>query len=191
MRLMKRAVGGVHEARAASLLSGRRPPSLAGWYGDILTREQATGLQAAAQRVLQHRLCEGRPGFRPRLLQLICGFWLEAEVDLAYGSLAATAGNEYDRALLELVFGQLLISRKCRRALPHLQAGFRLAAGHLVPADYFRLVRRHELLVYIGLRDSPAPAQRLETLLAEAAVIERLRARDGRHYEHMPHDIVG
>jgi hypothetical protein len=188
---MKPAVSGVDNGQVASLVEEWPLPSLAGWYGNSLTHRQATALQAAAQRLLCDRLRQGRAGFRPRLLQLVCRFWLGSAVELEYASLAAAAGNDYERALLELVFGQLLISRKCRRALPHLQAGFNLAAGYLEPADYFRLLRRHELLGYLGLGDGLAPARNLAVLLTEAAVIERLRSGEGRQFESTHRDTVG
>ena len=188
---MKQAVRDDQGGNTAGLLAGPTPPSLAGWYGNILAPQQAVVLQAVAQRQWQVRLCAGRSGFRPRLQQLVCHFWLDAGVDLEYASLAAAAGDDYERALLELVCGQLLITVRLRRALPHLQAGFSLAAEYLDAADYFRLVRRHELLRYIALRETPAPARNLEVLLAEAAVIEQLRAGECRRDEHTHHDTAG
>jgi hypothetical protein len=189
--MMKQTVRDEQGRNAAGLLAGRPQLSLAGWYANIIAPQQAAVLLAAAQSQWQVRLCAGRSGFGPRLQQLICHFWLGGGIDLEYASLAAAAGNDCERALLELVCGQLLISGKLRRALPHLQAGFSLAAEYLEAADYFHLVRRHELLRYIALRETPAPARNLEALLAEAAVIERLRVGEGRRDGHTHHDTVG
>jgi len=189
--MMKQTVRDEQGGHAAGLLAGRPAPSLAGWYANIIAPQRAVVLQAVAQRQWQVRLCAGLSGFRPRLQILACHFWLGAGVDLEYASLAAAARDDYERALLELVYGQLLISGRLRRALPHLQTGFTLAAAYLAAADYFRLVRRHELLRCIALRDTPAPARNLEALLAEAAVIEQLRAGECRRDGHTHHDTVG
>ena len=66
-----------------------------------------------------------------------------------------------------------------------------LACRFLNVPDYFRLVRRHELLGYLVLRENPAAPQPLDALLSEAAVIKRLRKHDGWHNENSHHDTVG
>jgi hypothetical protein len=93
--------------------------------------------------------------------------------------------------LLELVYGQLLISRKLQPATIHLEQGFMRAACYLDSGDYLRLLRRHELLGYLVLTDTPADPQPLDALLSEAAVIRRLRENTGRRNENDHHDTVG
>jgi hypothetical protein len=112
-------------------------------------------------------------------------------ISLEYRQLVVSATAKRDRALLELVFGQLLMSRKQQPALRHLDAGFRLAAGYLEAGDYFLLVRRHELLRHIPLSGETAAPRGLQSLLAEAAVIRQLRGAERYACGVSHHDTVG
>jgi len=171
-------------------LAGRQA-SLGAWYGEPLAAVDAGRLCAEAERLLRYRLCAGRPVFQLQVLQLLGRYWMGNSISLDYRQLAASTRVQRDRALLELVFGQLLLSRKLRPALQHLDNGFRLAVEHLEVVDYFRLVRRHDLLRYLPLSDEAAAPQGLQSLLAEAAVIRRLRGaeRFARGVSH--HDTLG
>lgn len=175
---------------AADLLCTQRQ-SLAAWYAEPATARELSGLQQAAEAGLRVRLCRGRSSFRPQLLQLVCQHLNGSDIEPGYRRLLATLRDAYDMALLELVYGQLLISRKLQTATAHLESGFLQAARYLDSADYFRLVRRHELLGYLVLSENPAGPQPLDALLSEAAVIRRLRANDRRHYVNAHHDTVG
>ena len=124
-------------------------------------------------------------------MQLACRFLAGTDIEPGYQQLVATSRATRDTALLELVVGQLLISRKLQPATVHLKQGFIQAARYLNAPDYFRLVRRHELLGYLVLRENPAAPQPLDALLSEAAVIKRLRKHDGWHNENSHHDTVG
>jgi len=154
---------------------GERQASLAAWYGEPLAVVDAESLYAGAEQTLRSRLCAGLPVFQLHVLQLLARYWIGVPVSLAYQQLAASAAGKRDRALLEIVCGQLLLSRRQRPALQHLDCGFRLAAGYLEAADYFLLVRRHDLLRHLSLSTVQLAPQGLQSLLAEAAVIRQLQ----------------
>lgn len=178
------------QATLACLLELRRP-SLAAWYADPLASDVVEALRSSAVKTLQSRWRADAACFRLRVLQLACRFWLGEAVTPEYGQLLGLASDGYEQALLELVYGQLLVSCKYRQAHQHLDRGFALAACQLDSADYFCLVRRHELLKFLSLPDTPSPPQTLASLLAEAAVIRRLREGDVRRYRQAHFDTVG
>ena len=177
-------------AAAASLLL-QRPPSLAAWYADPLAQGMAEELHAGAEQALQARLRAGAACFQLRVLQLVCHFWLAESISLEYERLRISAVDGCEQALLELVYGQLLVSCKDRPAHRHLERGFALAAPQLDAADYFRLLRRHELLGYLHLSGTATLPQALDALLAEAAVIRRLQQGTCKQYRGTHADTVG
>ena len=172
-------------------LLDRQAASLSGWYADPVSKDTARTLAGIAQSGLRSRLCEGGDCSRLQLLLLACHFWMGGSIGLDYEQLAASTGNGRERALLELVYGQLLISCKYRHALQHLARGFSLAVDHLGTSDYFCLVRQHELLAYLPVSSRPSAPLDLESLLTEARVIKRLQAGKGRRHENTHHDTVG
>jgi hypothetical protein len=171
---------------AADLLRPQRP-SLAAWYAGPLAAGPLARLQLAAAAGLQSRLCKGGSSFRPQLLQLVCRSLAGAYIEPDYRQLRATVHAAHDMALLELVYGQLLISRKLQPATTYLERGFMRAARYLDSSDYLRLLRRHELLGYLVLGDTPADPQPLDALLSEAAVIRRLCEHTGRRNQDTHH----
>lgn len=175
---------------AADLLRPQRP-SLAAWYAGPLSARALHRLQQAAEAGLQSRLRQGGSSFRHQLLQLVCQYLAGTDIEPGYRHLVAISRDALDKALLELVYGQLLISRKLQPATLHLEQGFIQAAGYLDSGDYFRLVWRHELLGYLVLGKNPAVSQSLDKLLSEAAVIKCLRDNDGLPNEYAHHDTVG
>lgn len=175
---------------AADLLRPQRP-SLAAWYARPLAAGKLARLQLAAAAGLQSRLCKGGSSFRPQLLQLVCCSLAGTDIEPGYRQLSATVHDARDTALLELVYGQLLISRKLRPAIKHLEQGFLRAARYLESGDYLRLLRRHDLLGNLVLTGTPADPQPLDALLSEAAVIRRLREHTGRRIQDTHHDTVG
>jgi hypothetical protein len=179
------------EPHPAAHLLGEYAPSLAGWYGDPLAPGDAAALLQVAERALQFRLSRGGARFPVHLLQLICRYWLGADGGLHYRHLAVTTADATDGALLELAYGQLLISRKLRAATAHLEQGFARAARQLASADYFTLVRRHEALGNLVLGEAPCPPQPLQALLAEAAVTRRLRGPERYPYANGHRDTLG
>ena len=175
---------------AADLLRPQRP-SLAAWYAGPLAAGNLARLQLAAETGLQARLCKGGSGFRPQLLQLVCRSLAGKDIAPDYRQLCATVHDARDTALLQLVYGQLLICRKLQPAIKTLEQGFMRAARHLGSGDYLCLLRRHELLGYLVLTDTPTDPQPLDVLLTEAAVIRRLCENSGRRHQHDHHDTVG
>lgn len=158
----------------------------AGWYASPLKAEVAAVLHAQARQAGQRALASGARPLAPRLAELIAGFWLGRDVALDYCSLIATLPPE-SQALVELVYGQLLISRKLAGALEHLDRGFTLATPQLAPVEYFALLRRHEVLRALPLHTVASVPQTLPDLLTEARVIRRLQPHGRRRTAH-PHD---
>jgi hypothetical protein len=175
----------------AGALLDRAAPTLVAWYAEPLDAASAAGQLSQAEACQQARLRAGESCFQSRVLALICHDWLGSEPEFPYHSLAALAVERHERALLELVQGQLLASRKRHGAMECLQAGFRLADPHLAPDEYFTLLRRHELLASLPYADHPAPPQGLAALLNEAAVINILRSKDRMIRTALHQDTVG
>jgi len=188
---LKQAVTGAAQGcAAAGLLHGQRP-LLSVWYADPLPRASVVRLQAAAQRELQARLCAAVPSFQVHVLQLVCHARVQTGIGLEFEKLRSAANDTFDLALLELVYGQLLTSCKQTGARQHLADGFALAANYLATADYFALLRQHELLACLPLADTPSLPQKLASLLTEAAVIKQLQAGECRQYRQAHRDTVG
>lgn len=166
--------------------------SLAAWYATPLTEPQAQALQSQARLRLQHVMTCGASLLAPRLADVIAGFWLGRDISHDYRSLMATL-PEPQRALVELVYGQLLMSCKRSGALVHLERGFELATAVLAPAAYFVLLRRHSLLRHLVLTPVGAPPQTLSDLLQEARVIARMNAGRGiaRGADNSHEDTLG
>jgi hypothetical protein len=179
------------ENHPARLLLSSRQPLLSVWYGDPLGEAEVAALHASARNALHRHLCASRVAYPLHVLQLACDFWRCANVATHYASLAAAVGSRREQALLELVYGQLLMARKLQPATGHLARGFGLAVPWLGTAGYFELVRRHELLSCLFLSDSPAPAQGLRELLSEAAVVRRMCDRRRRNSTDEHCDTVG
>jgi hypothetical protein len=111
-----------------------------------------------------------------RLNLLIARYWLDEPVDHAYQTLAAQARARHSpraRALLEVIFGQLLAARRHPEAAHHLERGFSDGRNLLAPADYFVVLKRHALLRLLP-PDGAGEALALEDLLTTARVIERM-----------------
>jgi len=106
---------------------------------------------------------------------MIARFWRGEPIDTNHQTLTKTADSRYEQALVELIYGQLLLSRKLNGTMAHLEAGFAEAAPLLGAAEYFTVWRRHGLLVYLPLFDTARPPHHLDDLLTEATVIRRLR----------------
>jgi len=176
---MQGATRQIATASAPAALLGPAPCALAAWYAMPLDARDAGTLLEHAQAAIQQRLRSGDDRHSLQLLVLLCRFWTGADFRGDYLELAALPAGDDQRALLDLVYGQLLVSRKLNGATRYLAQGFARAAGLLAGGDYFQVLRRHELLAYLTLADRPAPARDLPELLAEAAVIRRLRGTGG------------
>jgi len=176
--------------RADDLLKPVRP-SLTGWYADPIAVAKAQSLLDRTQRRQASSLYRGGRCFHLYVLGMICHHWLQSDSALDFHQLSALASDDSERALVELVYGQLLISGKCLPARKHLARGFSLAARHLETEDYLLLLRRHELLEYLPLSESPVVAVDLQSLLKEAVVISHLRANERRVFRSSHHDTLG
>ena len=144
--------------------------TLGHWYADPIDAETAHRL---LERCRVHR--RGRRPFT-RALELAARFQLNESIDFDYRLLVdELRPHPHAAALLELVYGQLLISRKLRAGITHLKRAEQLAARLFAPGDYFTVIERHELLAELALGDAPSPPLPLESLLTEARVIRRLR----------------
>jgi hypothetical protein len=154
--------------------------SLADWYATPLTTAEAGAWLSATQQAIQLRLRGGASCFTLQVLLQICHFWLDELHGTACRTMPQPAASARHAALPDLVYGQLLASRKLRPAGVYLSRGFRQAAHFLEPADYFRVLGEHELLAGLPLSDRPAAPLDLPALLNEAAVIRRLQGTDRR-----------
>jgi hypothetical protein len=125
---------------------------------------------------------------------MLAQYWLGHSIHDAYLMLQpAVARSTRGRALLELLYGQLLLSRRLAAGMAHLEQGFRLAANLFAAGDYLQVMNRHNLLRQLPLSDTPTEAETLEALLTSARVIERMRQPDGTRqaYRHNPKDTYG
>jgi hypothetical protein len=169
------------------LVEGAQIP-LAAWLAEPLPAAQAR----AALAVLGRRPAGGPDGpgkaFGVHLGEMICRYWAGHDIEADYRNLSALYRGEREQATLELVSGQLLIARRLRGALHHLDRGFALAARLLGAEDYFVVLGRHELLRQLPLFTTPSPPAGLDALLCEARVIARLRGNVPRRFHtEAPH----
>lgn len=171
----------------ASLDSG----DLSAWYAVPLDAGAAEALAAQSRQSLRACYGNGADGFRFQLQQAIARYWLGREVEPDIRNLLATEKDPVRRALVALVYGQLLVSCKRAGAWEYLDRGFGGAANRLPPDDYFAVLKRHERLRRLALSPRGAPGQPLDALLAEAEVIRRLQgdqperpaSTEGRHLD--------
>jgi hypothetical protein len=161
------------------LLQGGRV-SLASWFAVPLGIEQA---QAAALEI-QQRLLTGRyeqmAPFNFRLAEIIFRYWAGYEVAANVKNFSALLQDKRERAMLALCYGQLLMVRKQVPAWDYLDHGFQLATHLLEPEDYFKVLKRHELLRQLPLQTAPSAAAPLDALLDEARIIARLKGNGRR-----------
>ncbi|MEJ2380307.1 MAG: hypothetical protein P8076_03890 [Gammaproteobacteria bacterium] len=161
-------------------VSPQTPPDLGAWYAEPLAVPAARRLLKRARDRQQQAFTAGTDGAAWAVQEMIARFWLGRPIESQYRNLLKTTRDEGVRVLAELVYGQLLMSRRLRGADRHLRAAFARAAALLAPADYFAVMKRHELLGHLALRAAPSPPLGLDALLREAAVIRTLKRAHGR-----------
>lgn len=166
------------------------------WYGDPLTMQQATALRELAQQRYQgvsHR--RQRRCLSCALQLLVARYWLdEGNAWDEYQQLRRRLHHSaHGRALLELIYGQLLMSCRREPALMHLQHGFDQASSLFTPEDYLQVLKRHQRLALLPLTAQGLPAAPLHELLTTADVIERMqRGQTPRlRKPHDPNDLYG
>ncbi|GAB4301356.1 MAG: hypothetical protein Kow0096_22120 [Thiohalomonadaceae bacterium] len=162
------------------------------WHGDPLAA-------AAAQALLARARQRQRRGQRQRrcrtcaLQELVARYWLGEDMAALYHhALPLLRRSAHGRALLELITGQLLLSRRLNGARQHLERGFHLASRLFTPADYLAVLKRQQQLACLPLGDTPLPAATLTQLLTTAQVIERMEGgRRPPQGKHDPTDLYG
>lgn len=171
-----------------------QPSTLGRWYADPQDEEKAQRNFDQATRRMEHRLRHGGGTFCCRLQQMLAKFWQGAEISTDYQVLQGLAARScHRRALLELVYGQLLLSRQLCGALEHLDKGFNLARNLFTPDDYFTVLNRHRQLRLLPLAKLPSPPTPLKQLLITARVIELLEQpwNKRRRFYFDNHDTYG
>jgi hypothetical protein len=165
----------------SNLLSGRSV-SLAAWFADPLTAQQAADGLSRIRQLTRSRVSDGPERPAVQAAEMIARYWLGYDVVAAYQNTLAPLRRHHDRALLKLCYGQLLMARKVDSAWQHLDSAFELAANILQAEEYFLVLKRHQLLRALALSAKPSSPMRLDELLNEAEVIQRLTgARGGTH----------
>jgi hypothetical protein len=138
-----------------------------------MSAEEARALLDHARTMLQADYRSGDDGLGCRIQLMIARHWLGDDIDSDYRNLDLSDRRAI--ALVELVYGQLLMSKKLKGAMHHLDVGFELATELMQAGEYFLLRERHRLLAHLPLSERPSAPQDLRTLLTEARVIERLK----------------
>lgn len=157
------------------LLTSGATVSLAVWHGDPVSPGAARAWWEAIRNSLHSQGTRVPREFNNRLAEMMVRYWRGQDIRMVYENLRATAGNDTDKARLELCYGQLLLARKHDSAWRHLDAGFALAAHLFEPDEYFEVLNRHDTLKQLLLSPVGTEAAGLDALLKEAGVIRRLR----------------
>ncbi len=170
-------------------------PSILGrWYAEPLEAVAARQLFELATKRLEKRLRQGGGTLCCRLQLMQAKFWQGEEIGNEYEALLhLTARSAHGKALLELVYGQLLLSRQLSGAMKHLERGFNLARNLFSASDYFTVMNHHRHFNYLPLAKHPSPPSTLEQLLVMAQVIERMEQPEKKRgkYQFDNHDTYG
>ncbi len=159
------------------------------WYAEPLTPPAAEALLTDADR--RRRNGRRSPCHVCGLMELVARYWLGQAVDPLYQDLQVRLRRTtHGRALLELMYGQLLASRRLAGAFDHLDQGFEIAHRLFTPGDYLTVMNRHQRLRALPLSTEPLPPEPLEGLLVLAEVVRRLGTPSHRG-PHDPTDIYG
>jgi hypothetical protein len=153
---------------------------LGGWHADPISASDARSLLQDAHRQQQRAIATGSDRLVGSIREMIARFWLDRAIEPHFRNLIKLAADQRARAIVELVYGQLLMSRRLIGAMDHLRNGYAVGSKYLGPAEYFHVMKRHELLTYLPLSPRPSDPMDLASLLREAAVIRELKGRGGR-----------
>jgi hypothetical protein len=146
-----------------------------------MEREEASQLLQLSQKRKQACLRRGHASIRSNLQLMIGKFWLGESMDKDYLSLQQQTRNTIrGRVLLNLIHGQLLMSKRLSGAMDSLQQGFTEGRLLFTPQDYFLVLKRHQTLAHLPLSNSPLPAESLDSLLNSARVIQLLEQSTGK-----------
>ncbi len=162
------------------------------WYANPHNADEANRQTEIANIRLQQHY---RRGVVCRLCQLqliIASFWLGEEIKPQIERLLFQhQKHRRFKALINLVYGQLLMSQRIHDAHHYLDEGFKLASPLLTNSDYFKIHYQHQLLKLIPLEKSPLPAADLKTLVNMAEVISRFPTQQKAKYLYDPSDLYG
>jgi len=163
------------------------------WYGEPLTRYQTEQLTLFSRQKQKQALFNGDECLSFQLKEMIARFFMNRDINIEYSNLVKTTREDKKIALIELVFGQLLMSKKIDTAMLHLDKGFQIAQKYLNATDYFSILKRHELLGVLKLDNKPSEPKSLSSLLVEASIIKQFETRNGsgKSYTGNPHDTLG
>ena len=171
-----------------------QPRILGRWYAKPMDTEAANQLFAEVNKRMERRLRHGGGTLCCRLLLMQAKFWQGKKIDDDYQGMQRLASRStHAKALLELTYGQLLLSRQLTGAMEHLDNGFDLARNLFSANDYFTVMNRHRRLKHLHLATSPSPPSSLEQLLVTAQVIERLEQPEKKRgpYQFDKRDTYG
>lgn len=149
--------------------------TLAAWHAKPLNQAQAQQLFDDVQQQRKQAVLGGEQCVLCQTHEFIAQFWLGKSVLNSLELAVQIEADQAQRALLLLVYGQLLLACKLKAAFEFLDRGLQEAALLLSPTDYFRVVNRHELLSVLPLfSESRAPAD-ISSLENEARILLRLK----------------
>ncbi len=164
------------------------------WYAEPLEAEAAERLFAEVTIRMEKRLRHGGGTLCCRLQLMRAKFWQGVQISDDYKALQHLASHSpHGRTLLELVYGQLLLSRQLSGALEHLDKGFDLARNLFSAGDYFTVMNRHRHFRHLPLAKHPSSPSTLQQLLVTAQVIHHLERPDKKRGEYRfdKHDTYG
>lgn len=170
------------------------PGILARWYAEPLGVDDA---QALLQSMIEREQAVLKRQGKPRmtaLLKMTAIYWLGDPIEEYYHHLTAKREHSAHMQVLKpLIYGQLLMSRHREGAMAYLDHAFEQARRLLHPADYFTVMKRHQLLGLIPLSHTEGAGENLATLLTTAAVIQRMHGVETSRqpYSHDPNDTYG
>ena len=158
---------------------------------DPLAQWHAAPLEAGRARMLLAALPPGG-NFEQQHRRLVLRWWAQEPAEGLFETVRAAVAYEPGKAAQwALTFGQLHLACRLEGAWTHLDEGFRQASPLLAADDYFRVLRRHQLLRPLALGPAPQPGLSLAELLAVARVTARLTGRPRRRYSSDPVDTTG
>lgn len=166
---------------------------LARWYASPLSVDAANELLRQADEREQRQRRRGVDCLTCRLQKMVAHFWLGAPIDHEFEVLSRTRrGSIHARIGAELLYGQLLMSRRLPGGMAHLERVFEWGSHLLQSADYFVLIKRHQMLRRLPLMPQSHPPATLEQLLTTSAIMQRLQQGQlDQPRGHDPNDIYG
>lgn len=158
--------------------------NLADWHADpldSLTRENYT---KSIQALRRQPVTDKQTQAYARIAEILISHSTHDKVPYDIQLMLETETEPQYIALANLVYGQLLMSRKLKGAYAQLQKGLHLASPLIDNKSYFAILKRHTILNYLLTGEQPAPVASLDQLVNEALIIRKLRPR--KRFERLP-----